>query len=128
MEPPARPATQPAGVGPLAPGQRWRSSIPPLTWPRALVMVALFAGLLLANQACQKQQIRVTKQQAVAKALPYAGFVPQRTQVRFIRQGINSRPFYAVSFSIPEKKGNGYLRVTTVRIDANTAKVAAVNR
>jgi hypothetical protein len=48
--------------------------------------------------------------------------------VRFIRQGVSARPFWAVSFSIPEKNGNGYLRVTTVRVDANTGKIAAVNR
>ena len=64
----------------------------------------------------------------MAKARPYAGFVPQRTQVRFIRQGINARPYWAVSFSVPEKKGGGYLRLTTVRVNANTGKVEAVNR
>jgi hypothetical protein len=31
-----------------------------------------------------------------------------------------------VSLSIPKPGGDGYVRITTVRIDANTGKVAAV--
>jgi hypothetical protein len=133
MEPSRRPATAPAGdgrpaAGTLASGERWRRSIGPLGKGRLLVLVALFGLMLVANQACQKKQVRLTKSQAITKARPYAGFPPQRTQVRFIRQGINSKPFWAVSFSIPAKEGDGYLRLTTVRVDANTGKVAAVNR
>ena len=133
MEPPRRPVAHSAGNGApprvgLPEGARWRQRVPPLTKGRIAVFVALFGLLLVANQARQKKQVRLSKTQAVAKARPYAGFVPQRTQVRFIRQGINSRPYWAVSFSIPEKKGDGYLRLTTVRVNANTGKVEAVNR
>src|SRR5262245_10370209 len=133
MDPSRRHVTAPAGNGRPGPGtlpqgERWRRSIGPITKGRVLVLVALFGLLVVVNQACQKKQVRLTKTQAVVKARPYAGFVPQRTQVRFIRQGLNSRPFWAVSFSIPEKKGSGYLRLTTVRVDANTGKVVAVNR
>ena len=45
-----------------------------------------------------------------------------------MRQGLNGRPFWAVSFSVPAASGDGYARLTTVRVDANTGKVAAVNR
>ena len=38
-----------------------------------------------------------------------------------MRQGLNGKPFWAVSFSDAE-------RITTVRIDANTGAIAAVNR
>jgi hypothetical protein len=54
-------------------------------------------------------------------------FRPKQTQVRLVRQGIDSRPFWAVSLSIPTGPGT-YSRLTTVRVDANTGKVAAVNR
>jgi hypothetical protein len=132
MEPSRRPVAAPVGNGrpgaTLAPGERWRRSIGPITKWRVLALVALFGLTLVANQACQKKQVRLTKTQAIAKARPYAGFVPQRTQVRFIRQGINSKPYWAVSFSIPAKEGDGYVRLTTVRVNANNGKVAAVNR
>jgi hypothetical protein len=129
MEPPRRPVTHPpAGARPLAPGQRWRGAIPPLTWARGLVLVVLFGLIVLSYNTCQKGGVKVTQAQAVEKARPYAGFTPTRTQVRFIRQGINSRAYWAVSFSVPDSKDGGYLRLTTVRIDATTGKVAAVNR
>ena len=35
---------------------------------------------------------------------------------------------YAVSFSVPARSGDGYARLTTVRVDANTGSVEAVNR
>jgi uncharacterized membrane protein YkoI len=86
-----------------------------------LAVVALFAVTFVAAQSCQKEQIGIDQQQAVAIARPEAGFTPDRTQVRIVRQGLNGKPFWAVSFSTDT-------RVTTVRIDAKTGTVAAVNR
>ena len=53
-------------------------------------------------------------------------FRPTQTQVRLVRQGINAKPYWAVSLSIPTGPEQ-YSRLTTVRVDANTGKVAAVN-
>ena len=131
MEPPRRPVTDPpagARTPALAPGQRWRGSVPPLTWARGAVLVVVFVLMVLSYKTCQTGGVKVTQSQAVEKARPYAGFTPTRTQVRFIRQGINSRAYWAVSFSVPDKKDGGYLRLTTVRVDGVTGKVVAVNR
>ena len=84
-------------------------------------MVALFAVTFVAAQSCQKDQIRIDQHQAVEIARPEAGFAPDRTQVRIVRQGLNGKPYWAVSFS-------DATRITTVRIDANTGAVAAVNK
>ena len=84
-------------------------------------VVALFAVTFFFARACQQEQIRIDQQQAVVIARPEAGFAPDRTQVRLVRQGLNGRPFWAVSFS-------DATRITTVRIDANTGAVAAVNK
>jgi hypothetical protein len=86
-----------------------------------LAVVALFAVTFVAAQSCQKEQIRIDQQQAVAIARPEAGFTPERTQVRIVRQGLNGKPFWAVSFS-------DATHITTVRIDADTGAVAAVNK
>ena len=92
----------------------------------------LFAGLLavtvFASQSCQQSQIRVSKERAIATARPKAGFTPERTQVRLVRQGLNGRPYWAVSFSVPAPSGDGYSKLTTVRIDANKGTVEAINR
>ena len=82
----------------------------------------------MAAQTCQQSQIRISKERAIAMARPQAGFAPERTQVRLVRQGLNGQPFWAVSFSVPTASGNGYAKLTTVRIDANKGTIEAVNR
>ena len=42
-----------------------------------------------------------------------------------MRQGLNGRPFWAISLSTPSKDGNGYERVSVARVDANTGKLVA---
>jgi uncharacterized membrane protein YkoI len=86
-----------------------------------LAVVALFAVTFVAARSCQESQVRIEQGQAVELALPRAGFEPDRTQVRLVRQGLNGRPYWAVSFSDAQ-------RITTVRVDANTGAIAAVNR
>jgi hypothetical protein len=90
--------------------------------------VALLAVTFVAAQTCQQSQVRLSKEQAIARARPEAGFAPQRTQIRLVRQGLNGHPFWAVSFSVAAPSGDGYARLTTVRVDANSGKIAAVNR
>jgi hypothetical protein len=99
-----------------------------LTKRGVIAFVALFAVTIVAAQSCQQSQIRVSKERAIATARPEAGFAPERTQVRLVRQGLNGHPFWAVSFSVPARSGDGYARLATVRVDANNGKVAAVNR
>jgi uncharacterized membrane protein YkoI len=86
-----------------------------------LAIVALFALTFVVAQSCQESQVRIEQEQAIELALPRAGFTPDRTQIRLVRQGLNGRPFWAISFSTET-------RITTVRIDANTGAIAAVNR
>lgn len=93
-----------------------------------LAVLALLAVTVVAAQSCQQAQIRVTKERAISTARPEAGFKPQRTQVRLVRQGLNGHPFWAVSFSVPAQGGDGYSHLTTVRVDANSGKVDSVNR
>jgi hypothetical protein len=94
----------------------------------AAAVVALIAVTAVAAQTCQQAQVRVNQERAVATARPEAGFTPERTQIRLVRQGLNGHPYWAISFSVPAKSGDGYAKLTTVRVDANSGKVAAVNR
>jgi hypothetical protein len=91
-------------------------------------VVALIAATAIAAQSCQQAQVRVNQERAIATARPQAGFDPERTQVRLVRQGLTAHPYWAISFSVPAASGDGYAKLTTVRVDANTGKVAAVNR
>jgi hypothetical protein len=82
------------------------------------------------SQTCQKASIRVTKEAAIATAKRQIEFTPTRTQIRMLRQGINSKPFWIVSLSIPESGAptstQTFKELAVVRIDANTGKVADV--
>jgi hypothetical protein len=87
--------------------------------------------LLLAfvvAKSCQQSQIRFTKEQAIAAAEREVDFEPRRTQVRLLRQGLNSRPYWIVSLSIPVEDGDGFRRLAVVKMDANTGKVEEVDR
>jgi hypothetical protein len=99
-----------------------------LTWRGVLAFVLLLGVTIFAARSCQQSQIRFSKERAISIAQPYAGFTPQRTQVRLVRQGLNGRPFWAVSFSVPGTGPDKYSKLTTVRVNANTGKIEAVNR
>jgi hypothetical protein len=99
-----------------------------LTRRGVLGFLALLALTFVVAQSCQQSQVRISEQRAIAIAEPRAGFVPERTQVRLVRQGLNGHPYWAVSFSTPAASGDGFARITTVRVDANSGEVSAVNR
>jgi hypothetical protein len=92
-----------------------------------ILIAALFAAALLFSRSCQQGQVRVTQRQAVTAAQRQIDFTPRQTQVRLVRQGLTAHPYWAVSLSVPGSNG-GFKRLTTVRVDANTGKVVAVNR
>jgi Peptidase propeptide and YPEB domain len=87
-----------------------------------LVLVAAFAFA----QTCQKDQVRVSKEQAIQTAREQVSFEPERTQIRLLRQGLGSNPFWVVSLSIPGKTEDTFRRIAVVRVDANTGKVEDV--
>ena len=84
----------------------------------------------LVSQTCQKEQIRITKDQAIATAKRQVRFTPTYVQVRMLRQGLNARPNWVVSLSIPRKgattEAEQFKELALVRVDANTGKVVSV--
>jgi hypothetical protein len=93
---------------------------------RAGVIGCVLLLAFVASRTCQKSAIRITKDQAIATAERQLDFEPTREQVRLVRQGLNSRPFWAVSLSIPVRNGEGFRKLAVVKVDANTGKVASV--
>ncbi|HZG49255.1 MAG TPA: PepSY domain-containing protein [Thermoleophilaceae bacterium] len=82
----------------------------------------------VAAQTCQKDQVRVSKEQAIATAERRIDFEPTRTQIRLLRQGLNSKPNWIVSMSVPigEIESDRFSELAVVRIDANTGEVLDV--
>jgi hypothetical protein len=93
-----------------------------------LVIVCVFALALVVGRGCQQSQVRFTKEQAIVIAERQVDFEPERTQVRLLRQGLNSRPYWIVSLSIPGETEDTFRRLATVKINANNGKVEEVNR
>jgi hypothetical protein len=90
------------------------------------VIAAVLVLAFVVSQTCQKASVRFDKDQAIAKAKAQVDFTPQRTQVRFLRQGLDSKPFWIVSLSRPGKSEGTFSELAVVRIDANTGKVTDV--
>jgi hypothetical protein len=96
------------------------------TWLRVGVIVAVLLLAFVAAQTCQKSSIRIDKDQAIVKATEQVDFKPTRTQIRLVRQGITSRPFWVVSLSRRGRKPGTFSELAVVKINANTAKVESV--
>jgi hypothetical protein len=98
------------------------------TWVRVAVIVGVLLVAFVAAQTCQKSSIRLDKNQAIAKAEHQVDFTPKRAQVRLLRQGLTSKPYWIVSLSRPGKREGTFSRLAVVRINANTGKVETVIR
>jgi hypothetical protein len=97
------------------------------TWVRVGVIVAVLALAFVIAQTCQKSSIRLDKDEAIATATQQVNFKPTQTQIRLLRQGVPSKPFWIVSLSRPGKREGTFSALAVVRIDANTGKVESVN-
>ena len=109
---------------------RWGTKLTPAQppWVRvAFVVVVLLVAFVVA-QTCQKSQIRFDKNEAIAKAEQQVDFTAQRTQIRLLRQGLNSRPYWIVSLSRPGKREDTFSELAVIKIDANTGKVVTVTQ
>jgi hypothetical protein len=79
--------------------------------------------LVLAFIISRGSDSEVTQAEAVATATEQADFVPEDTQVRFLRQGIDRHPYWVISLSTPGPTPGTYADLAVARIDAETGKV-----
>jgi hypothetical protein len=98
------------------------------TWLRVGVIIAVLVLAFVAAQTCQKSSIRLDKNQAIAKATQRVDFKPTRTQIRMLRQGITSQPYWVVSLSRRGKRPGTFSELAVVRINANSGKVETVRQ
>ena len=92
------------------------------------MIVAVLVLAFVAAQTCQKSSIRLDKNQAIAKAQQQVDFTPKRVQIRLLRQGLSSKPFWIVSLSSPGKVEGTFSELAVVRINANTGRVESVRQ
>lgn len=92
------------------------------------MIVAVLAVAFVAAQTCQQSQVRYTKEQAIQRAQAQIDFEPDRTQIRLLRQGITSEPFWIVSLSVAGEREDSFRELAIVKIDANSGKVDSVKQ
>jgi len=113
-----------AAIGSIAAPRR---RPPQRAWLRVGLVVALLAVTFVAARSCQQSQVRITKEQAIARAEARVPFEPTNVQVRMLRQGLASQPFWIVSLSVPrEGQPQVFDELAVVRVSANSGKVADV--
>ena len=97
-------------------------------WLRVGVIVSVLLLAFVAAQTCQKSSVRLNKDQAIAKATAQVDFTPKRTQIRLLRQGVPSSPFWIVSLSRPGKRPGTFSALAVVRINANSGKIESIKQ
>jgi hypothetical protein len=85
-------------------------------------MTLLFALIFVASRTCANKG-DIEADQAVAVARQQIDFRPDGHNVRFMRRGVNQRPFWAVSLWQRGEDGVGYRRITVVLVDAENGNV-----
>ena len=86
-----------------------------------IVIALLLVAALIASRGCQQQENSIGKERAVEIARAQIRYEPEHVAVRFMRRGVPSRAYWAVSLP-------GENRITTVLIDARSGTVVEVNR
>lgn len=114
----------------VLPANHWRGAPQPARrWVtgRRVAFAVVLALLIFSARSCQQSQVRFPQERAVALAREHVSFAPTSSQVRLVREGLSSRPYWAVSLSVPAARGQrGYAHLAVVRVDANSGKLIAV--
>jgi hypothetical protein len=87
----------------------------------------LLVAALLVARSCGKTATEVSQDEAIVIAKNAVDFEPNNVIIRFLKQGLQSKPFWAVSLSI--KHPDGTLDpVVVVVVDATTGEVTEIRR
>jgi hypothetical protein len=89
----------------------------------ALVLLAAF----LASRSCASRDTEISRDEAVEIARDEIDYEPDRVGVRFLPQGFQSRPSWAVSLSTVDGEGE-LTRVTVVVVDGTTGEILEVRQ
>jgi hypothetical protein len=94
---------------------------------RIVILVVVLVVALLAARTCASRDTDVSQDEAIEIARQEIDFEPERTMVRFTPRGVDSRPFWAVSFSLLDTDGNPE-RITVVLVDGTTGEIEEIRR
>jgi hypothetical protein len=90
-------------------------------------MVGLLLVGVVLTRVLGKTRPHVSEAKAVQIARPKVDFTPQGHNIRLVRRGIPSRPYWVISFWIKKSTG-GYKRITVVLVDSDNGRIVEVRR
>jgi hypothetical protein len=99
-----------------------RRELPPRRTVVLLVAI-LFLAAFVVSRGCQKHEVAIDKERGMAIARTQVTYKPSHIAVRFVRRGIPSRGYWAVSLP-----GKDPPRITTVIVNAASGNIVEVNR
>ena len=89
----------------------------------------MFLFAFFVARSCQQDQVRISEEQAIAIAEQQVDFEPAHTQIRLLRQGLSSKPFWFVVLSVPTRKNEDeFSKLLQFRVDANTGDVTEIDQ
>ena len=93
-----------------------------------LVLIGVLVLAFVVARGCQQSQVRITEEQAIATAKEEVDFMPRRTNIRLLRQGLGSEPYWFVNLSLPGQTPGSIRRLSVVKVDANTGEVVEIDK
>lgn len=94
---------------------------------RLVALLLLLPLTFVASRSCGDQRHDLSQNDAVSIARAQITYRPDGANVRFVRRGIPSMGYWAVSLWRLTPQG-GHTAVTVVLVDAHTGRVAQVSR
>jgi hypothetical protein len=94
---------------------------------RIAILALVVVAAVLVSRSCGSTETEVSQDEAIAIAKDAVAFEPNNVIIRFLKQGLQSKPFWAVSLSV--KHPDGRLDpVVVVVVDATTGEVTEIRR
>lgn len=94
---------------------------------RVVILLVVLVVALFAARTCASRDTDIGQDEAIEIARQEIDFDPERTMVRFTPRGVDSRPFWAVSFSLLDADDQPE-RITVVLVNARTGEVEEIRR
>jgi hypothetical protein len=91
------------------------------------MLVGILLVAVVAAKTCASRDTEVSSDEAAEIAREAVDFEPDQVMVRFVPQGAQSRPYWAVSLSTIAADG-GLENVTVVVVNAETGDVEEIRR
>ena len=94
---------------------------------KVAIVLAVLVAAFLVSKSCGSVGDEISQEQAVTIAREQIDYKPDRVMVRLLKQGLKSRPYWAVSLATYTDTG-ALERATVVVIDAKSGEVSRIRR